>query len=48
MRGMTAVDTFCTSPAKVNRVTAGIGGRSPKKTARPPRIGSARLRSASW
>ena len=41
------LDTFWTSPAYSNRVTVGIGGSMPKKTAKPPSSGSTRLRSAS-
>ena len=33
MRGIIVVWMFCTSPAKVNRVWVGIGGRIPKKAA---------------
>ena len=47
MRGITVVDTFWTSPAKVKRVIVGMGGRMPKNAAMPPSSGSARLRSAS-
>ena len=47
MRGIMPRWMFCTSPAKVNRVTVGSGGKIPYMTDMPAISGSTRLRSAS-